>query len=67
MFPRLADIYKIMVIEDRAKGKIIGAGSLVVEKKFIRSLGICGHIEDIVVDKSYRGKNLGKRVIETLK
>ena len=26
-----------------------------------------GHIEDIVVDSSYRGKNLGKRIIELLK
>ena len=33
----------------------------------MRSLGLCGHIEDIVVDKSTRGKNLGKRIIELLK
>ena len=67
MFPRLSDTYKIIVIEDRAKGKIIGAGSLIVEMKFIRDLGLAGHIEDIVVDKTYRGKNLGKKVIDTLK
>ena len=67
LFPRLSDIYKIIVVEDVRKGKVIGAGSLVVEKKFIRDLGLCGHVEDIVVDKTYRGKNLGKRVIELLK
>jgi glucosamine-phosphate N-acetyltransferase len=67
IFPRLSDTYKIIVIEDVKRGKIVGAGSLIVELKFIRDTGICGHIEDIVVDSSLRGKNLGKRIIETLK
>ena len=67
LFPRLDDIYKIIVIEDVRKGRIVGAGSLIVEKKFVRNLGICGHIEDIVVDKTLRGKNLGRRIIELLK
>ena len=67
MFPRLEDIYKIIVVEDVARGKIIGAGTLIMESKFIRNLGVAGHIEDIVVDKTYRGKNLGIRVIELLK
>lgn len=26
-----------------------------------------GHIEDVVVDEKYRGKHLGKRIIEELK
>ena len=30
-----------------------------MEKKFIRDLGVVGHIEDIVVSKEARGKNLG--------
>ena len=67
MFPRLEDIYKIIVIEDLRRGKIVGAGSLIVEKKFVRNLGICGHIEDIVVDQTLRGKNLGRRIIDLLK
>ena len=67
MFPSKADMFKLIVIEDRKKGTIIGAGSVILELKFIRNTGICGHIEDIVVDKTYRGKNLGLRVIELLK
>ena len=67
MFPRLEDMYKIIVIEDVRRERIIGAGSLIIERKFIRDLGLAGHIEDIVVDKSYRGKQLGKRIIELLK
>ena len=46
---------------------MIGCGSLILERKFIRNLGLCGHIEDIVISKEYGGKNLGKRIIETLK
>ena len=67
MFPRLQDVHKIVVIEDTLQQKVIGTGALVIERKFTRSLAICGHIEDIVVDSSYRGKNLGRRLIEVLK
>ena len=49
MFPYNERVYKIIVIYDKQRGKIIGAGSLILEQKFIRSLGVCGHIEDIVV------------------
>ena len=52
IFPRLSDLYKIIVVEDLRKGKIVGAGTLLVELKFLRHLGKCGHIEDIVVDKN---------------
>ena len=60
-------MYKIIVIEDLRKGRIIGAGSVFFEHKFVASIGLCAHIEDIVVDKSYRGKNLGRRIIDLLK
>ena len=30
-------------------------------------MGICGHIEDIVVAQGYRGKNIGIKLIELLK
>ena len=62
----MANAYKQIVIEDCQKGSIVGAGSLIIEKKFIRNTGDCGHIEDIVVDKTYRGKNLGLRIIQLL-
>eukprot|EP01097_Dermamoeba_algensis_P010662 TRINITY_DN7954_c0_g1_i1.p1 TRINITY_DN7954_c0_g1~~TRINITY_DN7954_c0_g1_i1.p1 ORF type:complete len:182 (-),score=44.52 TRINITY_DN7954_c0_g1_i1:113-622(-) len=61
------DSYFIVVIEDSKKGKIIASGTVMVERKFIRNCGLCGHIEDIVVDKTYRGKNLGKEIIDQLK
>jgi glucosamine-phosphate N-acetyltransferase len=55
------------VIEDTTKSKIIGCGTIFVERKFVHHNGLVGHIEDIVTHKDYRGKNLGWMVIETLK
>ncbi|KAL6523328.1 Glucosamine-phosphate N-acetyltransferase-like protein [Orobanche gracilis] len=55
----------ICVIEDDS-GKIVGTGSVFIEKKFIRNCGKVGHIEDVVVDSSVRGKQLGKKIVEFL-
>ena len=66
MYPRLADTYKIVVIEDRKHGKVIGNGTVMIEKKFLRNTGQCAHIEDIVIDKTCRGKSLGLRMIQIL-
>lgn len=59
------DTYSIfvMVLPDNT---VIGTGTLLVEKKFIRSLGSVGHIEDIVISKNYQGHGLGRKIIEHL-
>ena len=67
MFTKKADVYKTIVILDNKIDQVIGAGSLIIERKFIRQLGSCGHIEDIVVRDGYRGKHLGLKIIEALK
>ncbi|KAL2871526.1 glucosamine 6-phosphate N-acetyltransferase [Aspergillus lucknowensis] len=59
------DEYYLLVVEDH-KGAIVGTGSLIVERKFIHSLGMVGHIEDIAVDKGQQGKKLGLRIIQAL-
>jgi glucosamine-phosphate N-acetyltransferase len=46
------------------KDVIIGTAALLVEYK-IRGLR-CAHIEDVVVDSSYRGHGTGKQLIEEL-
>jgi len=40
MFPVQSDLYKIIVVVDNSSGKIIGAGSLILERKFIRNAGV---------------------------
>ena len=52
MFDGRKDLYKLIVIEDRASGKIVGSGTIMMERKFIHETGIVGHIEDIVIDQS---------------
>uniref|UniRef100_A0A1B6E2U9 Glucosamine 6-phosphate N-acetyltransferase n=1 Tax=Clastoptera arizonana TaxID=38151 RepID=A0A1B6E2U9_9HEMI len=58
--------YYIAVIEDLSNGEVVGTGTLLLEKKFIRNCGVRGHIEDIVVSEKCRGKQLGKLIITTL-
>lgn len=43
---------------------VVGYGTIFFEKK-IRG-GILGHIEDIVVDKKYQSKGIGKKIIKNL-
>ncbi|RDW72613.1 glucosamine 6-phosphate N-acetyltransferase [Aspergillus mulundensis] len=59
------DEYYLLVIVDEQE-KIVATGSLIVERKFIHSLGMVGHIEDIAVEKGQQGKKLGLRVIQAL-
>ncbi|KAI9183983.1 Glucosamine-phosphate N-acetyltransferase-like protein [Blastocladiella emersonii ATCC 22665] len=59
--------YFTIVIEDLAKQRIAAAGTVFVERKFIRNLGLVGHIEDIVTHEDYRGKQFGRYIIDGLK
>jgi len=61
-----SDTYYITVIVDTKLDKIVGSGTLVREKKFIHMCGARGLVEDIIVDDSYRGKQLGKILLATL-
>lgn len=56
--------HKIYVIEDN--NKIIASGTLLIEQKIIHNCGKVGHLEDIIVDKDYRGQGIGKIMIEYL-
>jgi len=55
--------YYVVVIEDVIAGRVIGASTLVVEKKFIHNCGLVGRLEDVVVSDVYRGKQLGKLIV----
>lgn len=58
--------YYPLVIVNKSTDAIVAAGTLFIERKFLRGLGSVGHIEDIAVDKAQQGKKLGQRVIEAL-
>ncbi|KAJ9103852.1 hypothetical protein QFC21_002314 [Naganishia friedmannii] len=58
--------YYTLVFEHVPTGQIVATATLFVERKFLRNAGKVGHIEDVAVDASRRGKNLGKRIIVSL-
>lgn len=60
------DTYKQYVVVDTLENKIVGAGTLVMEKKFLRECGVAGHIEDVVVSQACRGQSLGKLIVKSL-
>ena len=49
----------LMIVDNN----IVGTGSIIIEKKISRDFRNVGHIEDIVIDKKYRGKGYGKEII----
>ena len=58
-----ANTYYVVVVEDVKLARVIGAATLVVEKKFIHCCGQVGRLEDVVVSDEYRGRQLGKLVV----
>lgn len=60
----LDDRHQIFVICEN--NKIVATGTLLIEDKLIRNISKMAHIEDIVVDNNYRGKGLGKKIINFL-
>ncbi|KAI8149344.1 glucosamine 6-phosphate N-acetyltransferase-like protein [Fennellomyces sp. T-0311] len=57
--------YFLVCVE--ALGEIVGCATLIVEHKFLHACGQSGHIEDVVVSDTQRGKKLGIRLIDQLK
>ncbi len=45
---------------------IIGTGSILIEDKIIHEMGKIGHIEDVVIDKSFRELGLSKKLLQEL-
>lgn len=60
------NLHLVIVGVDKKSKTIVGAGTLIIEKKFIRDLGIIGHIEDVSVDTNWVEKNVGKAIVECL-
>lgn len=58
--------HKIFVIENLNTRDIVGTGTVLLEEKLIHNYGKVGHIEDVVIDHSYRKNGLGKILLEYL-
>nr|CAG4651400.1 EOG090X0FKI [Simocephalus serrulatus] len=58
--------YYCTVIVDTIKDRIVGASTLLMERKFIRGCALRARLEDVVVSSDYRGKQLGKCIVEIL-
>lgn len=63
---RASGDYFVTVIVDTRYDKIIGSATLVLEHKFIHGCSVRGRLEDVVVDDTYRGKQLGKLIVVTV-
>ena len=58
--------YRHFVVVDTQDRRIVGAGTLLLELKFIHKCGSVGHVEDVVVAERCRGKQLGKLIVDAL-
>ena len=56
----------MIVAEDASLHRICGTGTLVMEPKMIRSAGLTGHLEDLVVDQGLRKKGIGRAIVNQL-
>ncbi|CDF35510.1 unnamed protein product [Chondrus crispus] len=61
-----ADGSRTTIVAVTAEGSVVATGAVMMEHKYIRGGGICGHIEDIVVDSEFRKAQLGKKIISKL-
>ena len=54
----------IYVLEEN--NKLLAAGTILFERKFIHNISLYGHIEDIIVKKEHQKKGYGKLLINKL-
>lgn len=59
-------MYYPVVVEEVSKATVVGAGTLIIEQKFIHETALRGRIENLVVFQSYRRRGVGSLMLETL-
>ncbi|OIR58698.1 MAG: glucosamine-6-phosphate N-acetyltransferase [Amphiamblys sp. WSBS2006] len=57
------DAYHMFVVVHRPTGNIVGAASIILERKFIHNCSSVGHLEDVVIKKEYHMKGIGKTIV----
>lgn len=58
--------YHTVIVDTEKSDQIIASASLVIEKKFIHDCANRGVIEEVIVNNEYRGKSLGKQIVNIL-
>lgn len=48
------------------EGRVIGTGKVLHERKLFSPSSFVSHIEDIIVDKPYRGRGFGREIVRHL-
>ena len=58
--------HQVFVIENIHENTtvIIGSVTIFIETKLIHNFGKVAHVEDVIVDNTYRGKGLGKMLVQ---
>nr|CAG4650555.1 EOG090X0FKI [Sida crystallina] len=57
-------MYFTTVIVDTNIDRIVASSTMFLERKFIRGCALRARLEDVVVNPNYRGKQLGKCIVE---
>lgn len=57
----------VSVVEDTSTGRIAAAATCAIEMKFIHECCLRSRLEDVVVDKAYRGRRLGLLLVDVVK
>lgn len=62
----LHNYHQVFVIENNNKNTtvIVGSVTIFIETKLIHNFGKVAHVEDVIVDNTYRGKGLGKMLVQ---
>ncbi len=60
-----ADPHYVVIVAER-KGRIIGTGTLLLERKFIHDGGRAAHIEDLAVHVDEQRAGVGAKIVERL-
>ncbi|OMJ73979.1 hypothetical protein SteCoe_27190 [Stentor coeruleus] len=63
---KMPDEYMHIVAEETLSGRIVASASVMIERKYLRTGGKVGHLEDLIVNPSFRKQGLGKKILDIL-
>ncbi|OIR58673.1 MAG: glucosamine-6-phosphate N-acetyltransferase [Amphiamblys sp. WSBS2006] len=58
------DACHMFVVVHKPTGNIIGAASVILQKKFVHSCCSIGHLEDVVIKKEHQMKGVGTTIVK---